>query len=351
MKAPQVESKSIKRVGAIKRKAISISPEGLIKTGVLQPGQSLPLMIQPAVDGVSLVAWGATNREFIEANLYRHGAILFRNFGMSTAIDLEHLILSVSGSLLDYGDQTSPRHKVSGNIYTSTDHPADQFIFLHNENSYSRVWPLKIFFFCVTPAQQGGETPIADVRKVFQRIDPKIRERFMEKRWMLVRNFGEVFGLSWQTVFQTTDRSAVEEFCHKADIEVEWRGGDSLRTRQVREAVATHPRTGETVWFNHATFFHVSSLESSMREALIVEFNEEDLPYNTYYGDGSRIEPSVLEELRDAYRHEQISFAWQRGDVLMLDNMLTAHGRAPYEGPRKVLVGMSEPFETKGSET
>jgi alpha-ketoglutarate-dependent taurine dioxygenase len=160
---------------------------------------------------------------------------------------------------------------------------------------------------------------------------------------MLTRNFGEGCGLSWQTVFQTTSKQEVEAVCSRAGIETEWKGGSRLKTRQVRRAVARHPQTSESVWFNHATFFHISTLEPTTREILLSQFSEEDLPYNTYYGDGSPIEASVLDELRAAYRQEAVEFSWQKGDALMIDNMLTAHGRNPYSGPREIIVGMSEP--------
>jgi len=135
----------------------------------------------------------------------------------------------------------------------------------------------------------------------------------------------------------------VEAYCRSNAIEVEWKDGDRLRTRQVRPVMARHPRTREMVWFNHATFFHVSTLEPSLRDLFLIGFDEEELPNNTYYGDGSPIEPSVLDELRQAYRQEMVAFPWQKGDILMLDNMLTSHGRAPFVGPRKVVVGMAEP--------
>ena len=75
---------------------------------------------------------------------------------------------------------------------------------------------------------------------------------------------------------------------------------------------------------------------------MLAEFTEDDLPTNTYYGDGTPIEPSVLDELREIYRQETVAFPWEKGDVLMLDNMLAAHGRAPFVGTRKVLVGMTD---------
>jgi alpha-ketoglutarate-dependent taurine dioxygenase len=160
---------------------------------------------------------------------------------------------------------------------------------------------------------------------------------------MLVRNFSDGLSFTWQSAFQTEDKFAVEAYCREAGIETEWRG-DRLRTRQARQAVARHPVTGEMVWFNHATFFHISTLEPSMREVLLAGLEEDNIPNNTYYGDGSPIELSILEEVREAYRRETVSFAWQKGDILMLDNMLVAHGRNSYVGERRILVAMTEPF-------
>lgn len=302
----------------------------------------LPLVIEPDRERADVVSWAASNREYLETQLVRHGGILFRSFDISTPETFQQLCRAVSTELLEYNERSSPRTQVSANVYTSTDYPADQSIFLHNENSYQRTFPQKIFFFCLTPAKTGGETPIADCRKVLRRISPKIRERFMEKGWMYVRNFGDGFGLPWQTVFQTEDRDVVERECHRKGIKVEWKDDERLRVSTVLPAVVKHPRNGELSWFNHATFFHISTLNPVLREVLLEEFAEEDLPTNTYYGDGSRIEPEVLEELREAYQQELVSFPYQAGDVMLLDNMLTAHGRAPYSGPRKILVTMAD---------
>src|SRR5947209_20058778 len=152
------------------------------------------------------------------------------------------------------------------------------------------MFPLKVFFFCMLPARTGGETPIIDCRRVYERIRSEVKKRFIEKGWMYVRNLGEGFGLHWQTVFQTHDRAAIEEQCRSRQINFEWRPNDCLKTWQVRPCAARHPKTGDSVWMNHATFFHVSTLPPAAREFLISEFGEEGLPNNTYYGDGSSIE-------------------------------------------------------------
>ena len=315
----------------------------LVRIEPLNPGMQLPLLVAPEVKGLNLAQWARASREIIAAHLSRYGGILFRGFEVNSSADFEQLIIAVAGDSLEYRERSSPRSRVGRNIYTSTDYPSSQSIFVHNENSYQQSWPLMIFFFCETPAEAGGETPIADCRNVLQRISPTIRERFERKGWMYVRNFGDGFGLDWQTVFQTSDRSVVEQHCRKNGILAEWREGNRLRTRAVRPVVVKHPRTGEDVWFNHATFFHVTTLEPGIRQMLVAEFSEDELPSNTFYGDGSPIECSVLEELREAYRQEMVTFPWRKGDVLLLDNMLAAHGRAPYVGARKILVGMAEP--------
>lgn len=341
----QTDSQNVpgKKLGITGRRPVSVSQQALVKTGYFEDGSVLPLVVQPAVDGVRLLDWASSNRDVIEAHVLEYGGVLFRGFDMRAPNQFEQFVDVVSTEMLEYRERSSPRSQVSGNIYTSTDYPADQEIFLHNENSYQHTWPLKIFFCCVTAAEHGGETPIADSRKVFQRISPATRARFADKQVMYVRNFGDGFGLPWQTVFQTTDRATVENYCRSAHILVEWKDGDRLRTRAIRPAVMKHPKTAQDTWFNHATFFHVSTLDASVRDALLASFKDEDLPSNTYYGDGSPIEPEVLDELRDAYRQETVKFPWHEGDLLMLDNMLAAHGRAPFGGSRKVLVAMSEP--------
>jgi alpha-ketoglutarate-dependent taurine dioxygenase len=334
---------AIKHFPRVKRRAAPAEPGSWVKLETLGPGGEPPLLIEPAVRGVSLSDWAHANRDLVEERLLRQGALLFRGFELSDAGGFERFIRATSSEWTQYREPATPRSQVSENIYTSTEYPAEHAIFLHNENSHCASWPLKIYFICLVPAASGGETPIADCRKVLSRISPCVRERFIEKNVMYVRNFGDGPGFTWQEVFNTTLQTEVAEYCRRADMDFEWKqDGARLRIRYVRPAVARRPQSGEMVWFNHATFFHISTLEPATRAALLSVLPEEDLPYNTYYGDGSPIEASVMDELRSAYLQETISFPWRRGDVLFLDNMLMAHGRAPYTGARKVLVGMAD---------
>jgi alpha-ketoglutarate-dependent taurine dioxygenase len=349
----QQESEKIERKEAklrklinLKPKAVSVSPERLIKTDYLRPEQILPLVVQPEVEILDLVIWGSSNKEFIENQLLTHGAILFRRFNVASIAKFEQFARAISLELMEYGERSSPRSRVSGFVYTSTDHPPNQPIVLHNEQSYTLNWMMKLWFYCAQPAERGGRTPIASSRNIYNRLDPKIVGKFAQKQVMYMRNYGAGMGLSWQEAFQTSEKSEVKEYCRNHSIEFEWLGDNRLRTHQVRPAIRKHPKTGEMVWFNHALFFHVSSLEEATRESLLAEFDEEDLPFNTYYGDGTPFEPWVLDRIREAYEHETVSFPWQQGDILMLDNMLVAHGREPFVGPRKIAVAMAEPFKS-----
>jgi|SRR5689334_12820571 len=325
----------------IKPTSVRVSQADLVSVG--QGLDSFPLGLRAGVDDISLIDWVGNNREKIESLLCKHGALLFRDFKVDSIQSLADFAGALSSSLIEYGERSSPRTRLSGGVYTSTDHPADQNILLHNEQSYTLNWPMRIWFLCVIPAASGGRTPIADSRKILKRLDPDLVQKFTAKKIMYVRNYGDL-GLSWQEAFQTDDKRVVEQYCHHAQIEVEWKEKDRLRTRQLRPAVRKHPVTGDLVWFNHAVFFHISSLQSQARESMLSVIDEDDAPFNTFYGDGSAIEDSELDAIRRAYQDETRSFTWQKNDILMLDNMLTAHGREAYEGPRKIVVAMAEPF-------
>lgn len=329
-------------IGGMRRKAVTVSEQALVKERLLDEEGGLPWLIEPAIAGVDLVQWASSHREHLEQKVLQHGAVLLRGFGVASLDRFNEVISALSPGALEYMFRASPRTRVGGNIYTSTDYPADQMIFPHNEHSYSPRFPLRLFFYCHQPSATGGETPIGSTRKVMSLIRPEIQEKFRQKNILYVRNYGDGFGLPWQTVFQTEDRAEVEAYCATVGIEVEWKENNRLRTKQAGPAIVRHPRTGEEVWFNHGTFFHISTLPPAIRDSLHSTFAYEDLPTNTFYGDGSPIEPDVLEELRAAYLQSLVRFTWQQGDVLFIDNILAVHGREPFTGKRTVLTGMAE---------
>lgn len=333
---------SLSSLRSVGRKAVHVSSESLVKTGALAPGQSLPLVVEPEGGGLDLQGWLAGNADWVRAKLTELGGLLFRGFATGGAEELEACVRTLSSDILEYTYRSTPRREVSGRIYSSTEYPPEEPIPMHNEMSYTRSWPMKIWFMSVKTAASGGETPIADSRKVLARLDPELRQRFHAKGVSYVRNYRGGIDLTWQEVFQTENRERVEDYCRRSGIELEWTGSDSCRTRQTAQALARHPVTGDVVWFNQAHLFHVTALPPDIQQFLIGEYGEEGLPRNSFYGDGTPIEVEALEQIRDAYRREEVVFPWRQGDVLLLDNMLTAHGRRPFSGERKVVVGMAE---------
>ena len=300
--------------------------------------------LEISCDGTPVIELIEARRAELRAALAEHGALLLRGFDIGGVDGFGRLVRRLSGtSPLAYTERSSPRSTIKGQVYTSTDYPPEEEIFLHNENSYQASWPLTLYFYCIEPPTSLGATPLADVRRVYEAIDPGVRDEFTSRRWMLVRNFHADFGAPWQQVFNTGDRDEVAAYCARGGMELEWLPGDGLRTRSVRDAVHYRPGSDVPRWFNHAAFFHLTTLPKDVQEGLLAMFGERGLPANTYFGDGEPIPADVIEHLRAAYRSATVRFGYLRDDVLVVDNMTAAHGREPFTGPRRIAVAMAEP--------
>ncbi|HZI46608.1 MAG TPA: condensation domain-containing protein, partial [Pyrinomonadaceae bacterium] len=324
-----------------RRRGVDLAQLRTVKTEFLGPDMRLPLVVLPDSADIDLIEWAAQNREFIETRLLDHGAILFRDFALNSVTEFESFANAVCPDLFaDYGDL--PREEIGGKVYGSTPYPADERILFHNESSHLHRWPMLIWFYCVKAAPAGGESPIVDCRQVYRELEPSVREQFERKGLMYVRNFTPGLDVSWQKFFQTDDRSQVEEYCRRAAMEFEWKDGDGLRIRQRCPAIVEHPQTKELVFFNQIQLHHIACLPASVRQSLNAIVDEEDFPRNVYYGDGSTIADSVIKHVIELYDRLAVSFPWHERDVLMLNNMLVAHSRNPFSGPRKIVVALGQ---------
>lgn len=333
------QESQISRLRTTRRRGVDLAQVSGVKTESLQPDNPLPLVLKPDLPDLDLAEWAETNRGFIEKKLLEHGAILFRGFSVNSVPEFEKFAGAVCPELFgEYGDL--PRAGQGGKVYGSTPYPTDETILFHNESSHMHRWPMMIAFYCVKAAESGGESPIIDCRRIYQLMEPAIRDRFERDGLMYVRNFTDGLDVSWQDFFHTSDRSAVENYCHAAGIDFEWQADNGLRTRQVCPAVVTHPETGEKVFFNQVQLHHPACLAPAVRESLLSMMSEDALPRNVYYGDGALIEDSVMEYLGEFYRGLAVAFPWQEHDIAMLNNMLVAHSRNPFVGERKIVVAL-----------
>lgn len=324
-----------------KTQAMDFKSSDLIKRDFFSSGQ-LPLIISPKVRGLDLSQWISKEKKYVDEELLRYGAILFRGFDITQVGQFENVVKSYNPALLSYKERSTPRTAVSNNVYTATEYPADQFIPLHNENSYSHQFPLKLWFCCLIPSETGGETPLADSRKVTKNLRKELIDIFNEKQVMYCRNFTTGIDLDWKTAFQTDSRADVEDYCLKAGIEFKWKNDGGLQTKQIRPAIIKHPVTNAPIWFNQAHLFHVSSLNESLKRDLLETTAKDSLTRNAYFGDGDEIPDSMLDEIRETYQNCQTQFKWEKSDVLLIDNIFTCHARNPFTGQRKVIVAMSE---------
>jgi alpha-ketoglutarate-dependent taurine dioxygenase len=304
-------------------------------------GFTLPVLVTPRRAGQPLMGAFESSRTEIEPLLDMWGGVLLRGFTVPTVETFRAFAAAFGHPLLSYEFASTPRSAVTAGIYTSTEYPAHQHIPLHSEHSYTREWPMKIWFHCVMAAPAGGETPIADNGAIYERMPVGIRKRFAAGL-LYVRNYGEL-DVPWQKVFNTDSRAAVEAFCRRARIEWEWKPDGELRTRQLCQGIEKHPRTGQSLWFNQAHLFHISNLQSEVRDTLIDALGAENIPRNVYFADGAPIADAVFDEIRGVLTEQAVIFPWQPGDVLMLDNMRVSHARTPFKGARKVVVAMAEP--------
>ncbi|HTI08344.1 MAG TPA: TauD/TfdA family dioxygenase [Puia sp.] len=308
-------------------------------------GQLLPLVIKPAHSGVDLVSWIKGNMDQFEADLTRHGGILLRGFGVDTVQAFNDFMACFNTDPLPYMFRSSPRKELDEsfkNIYFSTSYPNKRFINMHNESSYSRMWGRKIIFCCLKPAEEGGETPITDSRRVLKDLNPRLVSKFRSGGVKYRRNLRPDLGMPWQEVFQTDDINVAIGTCRRYRIDYKFDGDENFTIEWVKPAIYRHPVSGEEVWFNHVFFFNkfarFEELGLSADDPLPSDF----LTSDTFFGDGSEITYQEYLEIKDAYEKNKVIFPYQKGDILYLDNMLAAHGRNPYKGERIIATAIIE---------
>jgi alpha-ketoglutarate-dependent taurine dioxygenase len=307
--------------------------------------QKLPVVIESKERARSLETLNnliATRRDFFRTELLQHGALLFRGFDVRTPENFRSFARKFSGKeFFNYAGGASPRTALEKNVYNSTEYPPNLTLDLHNELSYSKVYPRHLYFFCQTAPEKGGATTLGDSRRILRKIRPEIVGFFKRKGVLYERNLHAETGsgYSWQEAFETDDKRTVECVCKKTGADYEWQANGGLRLRQICPATKVHPETGAEVWFNQAHGFHHSALDAET----LAEYRAAKMKprLNSFFGDGSPICALMLEHVREVLRRETIQHRWQTGDILILDNILTAHGRMPFEGARKIILAMT----------
>ncbi len=312
--------------------------------GIAERKDDLPIVFAPSDQrSTKLSAWLQQDRAQLLSGLRRQGAVLLRGFETPTLDAIDAVCEALGSTPMAYTDRVTRRSPVRGAISTATDTPRDFAINLHSENTFAATWPTRLVLGCRRPPTTGGRTPLADTRRVLARLPAKVRQRFETRGVRYVRNFGAGPGMGWRQAFQVNDRQELEDRVAAEGIELQWGAQDTLRTVQIRPAIVQHPVTGEACWFNHASALNVQFMDPALRDVLVGQLGPDNLPHHTTYGDGQPIEDGALQAIRSAFEAETRCFDWQPGDILVLDNLLMAHGREPFTGDREVVAMLMDP--------
>ncbi|MGF2687335.1 amino acid adenylation domain-containing protein [Marinobacter sp. DUT-3] len=334
------KQRKLSKLGKLKRQPPA-ADRAPVDCRPLNSGQPFPLLVESREADLDPHAWASANRAQVEQWLGEHGGILFRGFQLPTPVDFEGFCQALHPELYgQYGDL--PKKDVGQKIYRSTPYPNDRMILFHNESAHQHRWPRRQWFYCEVPAPVGGATPIVDCRQVYRALPGWLRDKLQDKQLLYIRNFTGQIDVTWQHFFRTERRDEVEAICREGGIQFEWGEGDTLHTRQRGPAVIRHPATGELSFFNQIQLYHMAFLEEDVRAQLLDGGGEERLPRHVCYGDGEPLEDEAIQLISAAYEDHAVRFDWQAGDVVMLDNMLAAHARDPFEGERRIAVAMGD---------
>jgi len=308
-----------------------------------KPGKPPLLRVAPMRHIGDAMRWLTDILPAIRAELLRSGCLLIRGLPIASTADFATIRDAVLTEPAGYREKATPRSDYGHGVFSSTDLPATQPIRLHNENSYTLEFPGLLLFGCLVAPDEGGATTVGDMRMALRLLPAALRERFTQMGWLLVRNYSEMAGLPWRTSFATDDHAVVEAYCRDNVVGYEWLDDGSLRTRQRRSAIISHPVSGEPVWFNHIAFWNKWTLDAEVREILLDTFGEDGLPFGTYYGDGTGLDEADAGALNHSYDQVTVREPWQPGDLMLVDNILCAHGRESFRGSRKIVVSMGDP--------
>jgi alpha-ketoglutarate-dependent taurine dioxygenase len=286
--------------------------------------------------------WAAEHRNALRAVVAKHGSLLVRGLGLRDAAETE-AVFRQFGGLMTEMEAFAPRRRYSEGVYSSSKWPPNQPMCMHHELSYALELPSLMLFACLVAPTGGGATPVADSPAVLEALPADVVERFERAGWLLIRNYNDDIGASFAEAFGTDDRRAVESYCRANAITFEWLEGGALRTQQRRSAVVRHPLTGRRCWFNQIAFLNEWTMDPEVREYLVDVYGEDGLPFNTRFGNGDPIGADVVQAINEVYEAHTIRERWQAGDLLLVDNVRTAHGREPFEGSREVVVAMADP--------
>jgi len=303
-------------------------------------------------------------KDQVKSRLQDSGAVLLRSLPIESTSQAEELLLELGVKFDDqYLGGASPRSRLSDHFFTSTEAPAPYVISFHTEMCYLKQRPGKIFFYCMTAPSTFGETSVFDCAQIFQQLPAELQQKVEDLGMIYQRYFVEkkarFFNVykTWMDSFQATTRGEAEEACRQQGMEFEWQSNGGLITRAKMPGVIVDPTSGKkcislTLYngesapydmfkfkqrLNPVSRFALSSLVRS-------QYAKEKVFMRTLWGDGSEISVDETRTLNDTAWQCSTLFKWKQGDLLILDNIRSGHGRLNVVKPRKIAAALGDPY-------
>jgi len=331
---------------------------------------ALPTQLRPTRDAsVDALVGAIDGNPWLKQQVQQQGAVLLRGFPIDTIDDFSRVAEAFTTGLQTTYPGVVPRKKIRGFVHNSTELSRHYPIPQHCEMSFSAEPPRHLLFGCMVAPPKGGETPLADFRSVWAALPTAVRQRFERGGLRIVRNYDgpATRGLgdpmkytTWDSIFKTTDRDEVALKVEALGWELRWCANDRLRLISTQEVTRVHPPSGLAAWHTHLTSFHIATGEAEFRHlwqrdhklkhgvlalalAALTRLRRrfttpDEFPTHCTYRDGSEIPSADIQALREVIWHNTTAFRWQRGDLLLIDNLAVSHGRNPYRGPRQIVV-------------
>lgn len=322
------------------------------------PGDNFLLFLQPRTatlrsDPEAVRHWFTANRNAIDALLTDSGALVLRGFAIPDTASFGALIDSYEAPDFGYTAGAAPRGQLAPRVFETTVAPANVVLGLHQEMAYLPNYPKRVAFYCRVAAVTGGETHISNFRRVTTEIDREFFHEIEQRGVLYTRNFRDksvvtgvayldIMHRSWQDAFSTDDRDKVIADCKAMGLEAKWLDDGSVSTYYRAPGIIHHPQTNERIWFNQIATLIINSDSVGDHYALYQHHygDSRPYPYDSAFGDGGRFPQQSLKAALDLYEKYKVAFPWSYGDVLLLDNFITAHGRNRFTGLRDIQVAL-----------
>ena len=288
--------------------------------------------------------WLGQHRGALLGALAQEGALLLRGFPLRSAEDFDAFSGSFEFTPFTYQESLSNAVRINKtpHVFTANEAPPEVSILLHHEMAQTPFPPEKLFFFCRSAAEQGGETPLCRSDVLYRRlgeVDPLGAAAFEAKgvryttRMPGQNEAASGQGRSWGSTLRADSRAEAEQRLEDLGYDYQWLGDDALlATSPVLPAVDTLP-DGRKTFFNQVI--------AAGRGWTAVGQGK---PPPVCFGDGTVIPDGLLETLVTLAEDLTVPLRWQDGDLALIDNRQVMHGRSPYAGARKreVLVALTK---------